>query len=53
MSFLMEKAINVIPKRNLWINPDCGLKTRHWEETKKALVAMVETAKDLRKKYNA
>ena len=53
MSLLMEKAIKVIPKRNLWINPDCGLKTRHWEETKKALVAMVETAKDLRKKYNA
>ncbi|GIZ15584.1 5-methyltetrahydropteroyltriglutamate--homocysteine S-methyltransferase [Capnocytophaga catalasegens] len=53
MSFLMEKAINVIPKRNLWINPDCGLKTRHWKETKKALVAMVKTAKDLRKKYNA
>ncbi|MDO4783436.1 MAG: 5-methyltetrahydropteroyltriglutamate--homocysteine S-methyltransferase [Capnocytophaga felis] len=51
MSFLMEKAIKVIPQRNLWINPDCGLKTRHWEETKKALVAMVETAKQLRSKY--
>ncbi|GET48731.1 5-methyltetrahydropteroyltriglutamate--homocysteine methyltransferase [Capnocytophaga felis] len=51
MSFLMEKAIKVIPQRNLWINPDCGLKTRHWEETKKALVAMVETAKQLRNKY--
>ncbi|MFK8284874.1 5-methyltetrahydropteroyltriglutamate--homocysteine S-methyltransferase [Capnocytophaga canis] len=53
MTFLMEKAIGVIPKRNLWINPDCGLKTRHWEETKKALIAMVNTAKDLRTKYNA
>ncbi|ATA89752.1 5-methyltetrahydropteroyltriglutamate--homocysteine S-methyltransferase [Capnocytophaga stomatis] len=51
MSFLMEKAIKVIPQRNLWINPDCGLKTRHWEETKKALIAMVETAKQLRNKY--
>lgn len=52
MNLLMEKAISVIPKRNLWINPDCGLKTRHWEETKKALVAMVQTAKELRAKYN-
>lgn len=52
MNFLMEKAIRVIPQRNLWINPDCGLKTRHWEETKKALIAMVETAKQLRAKYN-
>ncbi|AWL79185.1 5-methyltetrahydropteroyltriglutamate--homocysteine S-methyltransferase [Capnocytophaga canimorsus] len=51
MTFLMEKAIKVIPQQNLWINPDCGLKTRHWEETKKALVAMVETAKQLRNKY--
>ncbi|MFJ1439940.1 5-methyltetrahydropteroyltriglutamate--homocysteine S-methyltransferase [Capnocytophaga canimorsus] len=51
MTFLMEKAIKVIPQQNLWINPDCGLKTRHWEETKKALVAMVQTAKQLRNKY--
>lgn len=50
MEILMEKAINVIPKRNLWVNPDCGLKTRHWPETKAALLAMVETAKNLREK---
>lgn len=45
---LMEKAVGVIPARQLWINPDCGLKTRHWEETRKALVEMVAAAKALR-----
>jgi len=32
----------------LWVNPDCGLKTRHWDETKKALKEMVAAAKVLR-----
>lgn len=45
---LMKKAIQVIPAKQLWINPDCGLKTRGWEETKEALVNMVKTAKELR-----
>jgi len=45
---LMNKAKSVIPSAQLWINPDCGLKTRHWEETKKALVEMVKAAKELR-----
>lgn len=45
---LMNKAKAVIPSAQLWINPDCGLKTRHWEETKKALIEMVEAAKELR-----
>jgi len=45
---LMEKARAVIPEAQLWINPDCGLKTRHWEETKKALIEMVNAAKELR-----
>ncbi|HRO48334.1 5-methyltetrahydropteroyltriglutamate--homocysteine S-methyltransferase [Agriterribacter sp.] len=48
MIALMEKAIAVIPAEQLWVNPDCGLKTRHWEETKKALKAMVEAANALR-----
>lgn len=51
MVHLMNKAEAVIPKEQLWINPDCGLKTRHWEETKAALIAMVDTAKALRAKY--
>ena len=45
---LMEKAKRVIPEKQLWVNPDCGLKTRGWDETKKALKAMVKAAKQLR-----
>jgi len=45
---LMEKAKAHIPIDQLWINPDCGLKTRHWEETKKAMTEMVSAAKELR-----
>jgi 5-methyltetrahydropteroyltriglutamate--homocysteine methyltransferase len=49
MVALLQKAEAVIPASQLWVNPDCGLKTRHWEETKKALIEMVEAAKALRK----
>ncbi len=45
---LLQKAGNVIPERNLWVNPDCGLKTRGWAEVKPALVNMVEAARNLR-----
>lgn len=45
---LLEKARSVIPAAQLWVNPDCGLKTRHWDETKKALIEMVAAAKVLR-----
>ena len=51
MTDLMKKAISVVPKEQLWVNPDCGLKTRHWPETKAALHAMVDTAKELRNLY--
>ncbi|MBD8388908.1 5-methyltetrahydropteroyltriglutamate--homocysteine S-methyltransferase [Dysgonomonas sp. BGC7] len=51
MVSLMKKAIQVIPSKQLWINPDCGLKTRGWDETKEALVNMVKTAKELRKEF--
>ena len=51
MTDLMKKAISVVPKEQLWVNPDCGLKTRHWPETKAALHAMVDTAKELRELY--
>ncbi|MHA4895581.1 5-methyltetrahydropteroyltriglutamate--homocysteine S-methyltransferase [Pedobacter sp. PWIIR3] len=46
---LLDKARNVIPADQLWVNPDCGLKTRHWDETRKALTEMVAAAKVLRK----
>lgn len=48
MERLMRKAEAVIPRRQLWINPDCGLKTRGWPEVRSALINMVETARKLR-----
>ena len=48
MTDLIEKASAVVPAEQLWVNPDCGLKTRHWPETKKALTEMVSAAKELR-----
>ncbi len=48
MVTLMEKAAEQLPRERLWVNPDCGLKTRKWEETRGALANMVEAAKRLR-----
>ncbi len=48
MENLLQKAGGVIPEGNLWVNPDCGLKTRGWEEVKPALVNMVDAARKLR-----
>ncbi|SIP95559.1 5-methyltetrahydropteroyltriglutamate--homocysteine S-methyltransferase [Chryseobacterium sp. RU33C] len=48
---LLRKAQNVIPANQLWVNPDCGLKTRHWDETEKALIAMVAAAKEASVEY--
>jgi len=45
---LLEKALQVIPARNLWVNPDCGLKTRKWPETEAALRNMITAANLLR-----
>ncbi len=45
---LLTRAGKVIPPEKLWVNPDCGLKTRTWDETVKALTNMVESAKVLR-----
>jgi 5-methyltetrahydropteroyltriglutamate--homocysteine methyltransferase len=52
MVVLMEKAKAVVPSDQLWVNPDCGLKTRNWPETKAALIAMVAAAKQLRETVN-
>jgi 5-methyltetrahydropteroyltriglutamate--homocysteine methyltransferase len=46
---LLEKAAKVIPSSQLWVNPDCGLKTRGWDETEKALIEMVNAAKEMQK----
>jgi 5-methyltetrahydropteroyltriglutamate--homocysteine methyltransferase len=45
---LIEKAAQRIPPERLWINPDCGLKTRQWEEAIPALQNMVAAAQTLR-----
>ncbi|HEX5422389.1 MAG TPA: 5-methyltetrahydropteroyltriglutamate--homocysteine S-methyltransferase [Candidatus Acidoferrales bacterium] len=42
---LLRKAATVLSPRQIWVNPDCGLKTRRWEEVKPSLVSMVEAAK--------
>lgn len=46
---LLKKAAKVIPAELLWVNPDCGLKTRGWEETEASLKNMILAAKLLRK----
>ncbi|WP_221390599.1 5-methyltetrahydropteroyltriglutamate--homocysteine S-methyltransferase [Dyadobacter sp. NIV53] len=48
ITLLLEKALKVIPARNLWVNPDCGLKTRKWPETEAALRNMISAANLLR-----
>lgn len=45
---LLKKAHNVLKKEQIWVNPDCGLKTRAWPETKDALKAMVDATKEVR-----
>ncbi|MET3138319.1 5-methyltetrahydropteroyltriglutamate--homocysteine methyltransferase [Undibacterium sp. GrIS 1.2] len=45
---LLQKARSVLPDRRLWVNPDCGLKTRDWPETIATLENMVQAAKLLR-----
>ena len=45
---LLRKAAERIPVARLWVNPDCGLKTRAWPETEAALVNMVAAARQLR-----
>lgn len=47
----LENAARYVPIKRLWVNPDCGLKTRGWPEVKQALTNMVNAAKLLRNKY--
>ncbi|MBH3427082.1 5-methyltetrahydropteroyltriglutamate--homocysteine S-methyltransferase [Pseudomonas alkylphenolica] len=51
MANLLRKAAKRIPAERLWVNPDCGLKTRGWPETEAALVHMVNAARQLRKEW--
>lgn len=45
---LLHKALEVIPAKLLWVNPDCGLKTRGWPEVETSLKNMVDAAKQVR-----
>lgn len=45
---LMRKAEQLLPREHLWVNPDCGLKTRGWPEVEAALRNMVAAARELR-----
>ena len=45
----IHSLLEVLPKEQLWINPDCGLKTRKWEEVKPSLKNMVDAVKIVRK----
>ncbi|MEI6859131.1 MAG: 5-methyltetrahydropteroyltriglutamate--homocysteine S-methyltransferase [Shewanella sp.] len=47
---LIEKAADKIALRQLWVNPDCGLKTRTWDEVEPALKNLVQAAKILRRR---
>lgn len=47
----IEEMLQYLRPEQLWINPDCGLKTRQWAETKEALANMVSAAKHFRAKY--
>ena len=50
MILLLQKAIDVLSPQQIWVNPDCGLKTRGWKEVESALEYMVSSAKFLRSK---
>lgn len=45
---LLKQALKVIPKERLWVNPDCGLKTRAWPETRASLENMMIATRHLR-----
>ncbi|MDR1660505.1 MAG: 5-methyltetrahydropteroyltriglutamate--homocysteine S-methyltransferase [Desulfovibrio sp.] len=49
---LLRRALRHIPKERLWVNPDCGLKTRQWEEAYPALENMVAAALLVRESLN-
>jgi 5-methyltetrahydropteroyltriglutamate--homocysteine methyltransferase len=48
MEKLLRKALDVLKPEQIWVNPDCGLKTRDWPETKQALQLMVDATKVIR-----
>jgi 5-methyltetrahydropteroyltriglutamate--homocysteine methyltransferase len=50
VEYLLGKALAVLAPEQLWVNPDCGLKTRRWDEVKPALATLVEAARAMRRR---
>jgi len=53
MEALLLRALKVLRPEQIWVNPDCGLKTRRWSEAIPALQAMVAAAQRLREHYGS
>lgn len=53
MVALLTRAQDLVPAEHLWVNPDCGLKTRGWPETGAALRNMVQAAQQMRQRVAA
>jgi 5-methyltetrahydropteroyltriglutamate--homocysteine methyltransferase len=53
MEELLDRALDVFSSDQLWVNPDCGLKTRNWEEVRPAVEHMVSAARSVREKLAA
>ncbi|MDO4896598.1 MAG: 5-methyltetrahydropteroyltriglutamate--homocysteine S-methyltransferase [Moraxella sp.] len=51
MQAVIDEAVKYVPAQRLWVNPDCGLKTRGWDETISALTNMVQMTKKVREMY--
>ncbi len=47
-SEILDKILQVLPAEQIWVNPDCGLKTRHWAEVQPALTNLVAAAQAAR-----
>ncbi|HNX94009.1 MAG TPA: hypothetical protein PKL14_02515 [Holophaga sp.] len=51
MAELLRIAACYIPAQNIWVNPDCGLKTRQWPEVKASMKNLVEAARRIREEF--
>lgn len=49
----ISEMLQYLSPQQLWVNPDCGLKTRTWAQVKPALINMVNAAKSFREQYKA
>jgi 5-methyltetrahydropteroyltriglutamate--homocysteine methyltransferase len=51
MLALLERAMTVLPAKRIWVNPDCGLKTRGWPEVEAALINMMRATRLVRERF--